>query len=146
MDTEDFTPPNSPRLTKRLVGNDEGAGTDFTTEGEVKTRRGHGGNEKTDEDKVRMTYYRAQTMLTVPSGAQTHLSLLLLPQSLSGCYFFQAAFTPTSSPIILPFKNYKDTVDISNMAARLTACFAENYMNILSKRCRERLGVNAAPF
>lgn len=64
-------------------------------------------------DEGRMAYYRAKTMLTVPSGAQTHLSLLLLPQSLSGCSFFTTAFTPQSCPLPFALKIYKDKVDIS---------------------------------
>lgn len=40
MDTEDFTSPNSPCLDKTSAGNDKGAGTDFRTEGEVKTKEG----------------------------------------------------------------------------------------------------------
>lgn len=39
MDTEDFTPPNSPCLTKHRQGMIEGAGADFRTEGEVTTRK-----------------------------------------------------------------------------------------------------------
>lgn len=59
-----------------------------------------GGNDGANKrDEGRMAYYRAKTMLTVPSGAQTHLPLLLLPQSLSGCSFVIAAFTPQSSPL-----------------------------------------------
>lgn len=46
--------------------------------------------------KLKKAYYRAKTVPTVPSGEQTHLSFLLLPQSLSGCSFFTAAFAPTS--------------------------------------------------
>lgn len=80
-----------PLLDRTSAGNDEGAGVDFRTEGEVKTRGGYEGDGVANKrDKVRMAYYRAKTMLTVPSGAQTHLPLLLLPQSLSGCSFFTA--------------------------------------------------------
>lgn len=43
---------------------------DFRTEGEVRTQRGYGGNDGTKMDKVRMVYYRAKTVLTVPSGAK----------------------------------------------------------------------------
>lgn len=43
---------------------------DFRTEGEVRTQRGYGGNDETKMDKVRMVYYRAKTVLTVPSGAE----------------------------------------------------------------------------
>lgn len=64
-------------------------------------------------------------MLTVPNGAQTHLPLLLLPQSLSGCSFFTTAFTPQSSPLQFALKNYKDKVDISNMATTLIASVAD---------------------
>lgn len=46
MDTEDFISPNSPLLDQTSAGNDEGAGADFRTEGELKTQRGHGGNGK----------------------------------------------------------------------------------------------------
>lgn len=88
--------------------------------GKVKTQRGHGGGNYggSERDKVRKAYYREKTMLTVPSGAQTHLSFLLLPQSLSGCSFFTAAFTPQSSPLLFALKNYEDKEDISNMATR----------------------------
>lgn len=37
-----------PSFDQTLAGNDEGAGTDFTTGGEVKTQRGHGGNDKSE--------------------------------------------------------------------------------------------------
>lgn len=77
-----------PLLDQTSAGNDEGAGADFRTEGEVKTQGGYEGANK--RNKVRMAYYRAKTMLTVPSGAQTHLPLLLLQLSLSGCSFFTA--------------------------------------------------------
>lgn len=105
METEDSL--LIPLLGQTSAGNDEGAGADFRTEGEVKTRTGFWGNDGTNQrEKVRMAYYRAKTMLTVPSGAQTHLPLLLLPQSLSGCSFFTAAFTPQSSPLQFALKNY----------------------------------------
>lgn len=46
MDAEEFLPPDSPSLDQTLAGNDEGVGADFGTEGEVKTRRGQGGNDR----------------------------------------------------------------------------------------------------
>lgn len=88
-----------PLLDQTLAGNDEGVGADFRTEGEVKTRRGGSGEMTGQIRRTRMAYYRAKTMISVPSGAQTHLPLLLLPQSLSGSSFFTAAFTPQSSPL-----------------------------------------------
>lgn len=77
MDTEDFT---SPTLDQTSAGNDEGARADFRTGGEVETQGGWVEDKKEgrggwgEAGEVGMAYYRAKTMLSVPSGgAQTHL-------------------------------------------------------------------------
>lgn len=68
MDTEDFTPPNSPCLTKHRQGMMEGAGADFITEGAVTEK---GTEEMRDEDDMLQSKDHAKY------GAQKHLFLLL---------------------------------------------------------------------